>query len=552
MRVLTVSVTAAGAVLAQRLPYAHVHGRLGATVRERWVDVDGLVLLCATGAAVRVIAPLLEDKRDDPAVVCVDEAGRHAVALCGGHLGGANALAREVAGLLGASPVVTTATDAAGIVALDLLAGFSAAGDIAGVSRALLDGDPVAVDNPLGWPPPLGLRAGDQGDARIVITDEGTDHGRGVAVLHPASLVAGIGASSGAPVDEVATLLARALAGAGLARASVGEIATADIKRDEPAIVALGLPVRTFDSAALAAVVVPNPSDAVLAAVGTASVAEAAALLAAGRGAQLVVTKQKSASATVAIARRRGPRGHLSLVGLGPGGAAHRTPAATVAVRHAEVVIGYGPYLDQCAELLSPAQEVVRSPIGDEVARARRAVDAAVAGHRVALVCSGDSGVYAMASIAFEVAAGGGLDPAAIEVVPGVTAALAAAALLGAPLGHDHVSISLSDLLTPWEQIEARVQAAADADLVVTFYNPRSRGRDWQLDTARALLLDRRPSTTPVGIVTDAGRPDQVVEVTTLGELDVERVGMTTTVIVGASTSYVVGGRIVTPRGYDP
>jgi cobalt-precorrin 5A hydrolase/precorrin-3B C17-methyltransferase len=551
MRVLTVSVTAAGAALAERLPYEHEHGGLGAIVRERWRQVDGLVLLCATGVAVRVIAPLLEDKRSDPAVVCVDEAGRYAVTLCGGHLGGANALAREVAGLLGASGVITTATDAAGIAPLDQLPGFAAAGDIAGVSRALLDGEPVAIDNPRGWAPPFGLRTAAGGDARVVITDEVGGPASGVAILHPPSLVAGVGASSGAPVEEVSSLLGAALADAGLARASVAEIATLDIKVDEPAIVALGLPIRTFDAATLAAVVVPNPSAAVRAAVGTASVAEAAALLAAGPGAQLVVSKQKSSSATVAIARRLAPRGHLRLVGLGPGGVAHRTPAATAAVRHAEVVIGYAPYLDQCAELLSPAQEVIRSPIGDEVARAQLAVGAAAAGQRVALVCSGDSGVYAMASLAFEVAAGAGLDPATIEVVPGVTAAIAAAALLGAPLGHDHVSISLSDLLTPWDQIEARVRAAADADLVVTFYNPRSRGRDWQLDKARALLLDRRPPSTPVGIVTDAGRPEERVEVTTLAELDVERVGMTTAVIVGASTSYVVGGRIVTPRGYD-
>jgi cobalt-precorrin 5A hydrolase/precorrin-3B C17-methyltransferase len=165
----------------------------------------------------------------------------------------------------------------------------------------------------------------------------------------------------------------------------------------------------------------------------------------------------------------------------------------------------------------------------------------------VALVCSGDAGVYAMASLALEVA-DAGLD---VDVVPGVTAALASAALLGAPLGHDHVMISLSDLLTPWPAIEARLRAAAEADLVVALYNPRSRGRTWQFEAARTILLGRRSPSTPVGVVTDATRPDQSVRLTTLAAVDENDVGMTTCVIVGSSTTRVIGGRMVTPRGYE-
>jgi cobalt-precorrin 5A hydrolase / cobalt-factor III methyltransferase / precorrin-3B C17-methyltransferase len=142
--------------------------------------------------------------------------------------------------------------------------------------------------------------------------------------------------------------------------------------------------------------------------------------------------------------------------------------------------------------------------------------------------------------------------PASVEVVvvPGVTAAVAAAALLGSPLGHDHCAISLSDLLTPWDAILARVQAAAAADLVVSFYNPRSRDRHWQLDQARVALLARRRPDTPVGVVTDAYRSGQRVELTTLADLDVTTVGMRTIVVVGNSQTRVVAGRMVTPRGY--
>jgi len=537
-----VSVTAAGAALADRLPYEHVGGGAGDTVRARWAEVDGFVLFLAVGAAVRIIGPLLADKSTDPAVVCVDESGRFAVALCGGHAAGANALARTVAEALGATPVVTTATDAAGVPALDQLSGLTAAGDVAGVTRAMLDGRPPRIEHELPWPVPLVAGGGPE---RVVVTDRAMEPAAGLVALHPPSLVVGVGASSNAPADAAATLLDAALAG--LARASVAEVATIDRRAGDPVITSLGLPVRAFPAEALATVDVPTPSEAVRAAVGTPSVAEAAALLAAGPGAELVVAKVAGKEATVAVARRRGPRGHLAVVGLGPGGAAHRTPAAEAAVRRAEVVIGYGPYVDACADLLTAAQEVVRSPIGEETVRAKQAVAEAAAGRRVALVCSGDAGVYAMASLALEVAEG--VD---VEVLPGVTAALAAAALLGAPLGHDHALISLSDLLTPWAAIEARLRAAAVADLAVALYNPRSRGRTWQFDAALDILREHRSPTTPVGVVTDAMRPGQSVILTTLGDVDPETVGMTTCVIVGSSTTRVVAGRMVTPRGYRP
>ena len=283
---------------------------------------------------------------------------------------------------------------------------------------------------------------------------------------------------------------------------------------------------------------------------GTPSVAEAAALLAAWEGAELVVAKRKNEVATVAVARRRRPRGHLTVVGLGPGRAAHRTPAASAAVRSADVVVGYGPYVDQAADLLDACHEVVRSVIGDEVVRAKQAVAEATAGRSVAVVCSGDAGVYAMASLVLEVA-GDESQAVEVEVVPGVTASLAAAALLGAPLGHDHVVISLSDRLTPWSVIERRLEAGAAADLVVVLYNPRSSGRTWQLDAARRILLGARSPATPVGVVRDVARPGESVSITTLGALDAGAVGMTTCVIVGSSTTRVIDGRMVTPRGYD-
>lgn len=541
-----VHTTAAGRAGADRLAAAlpAAHSYPVAELPAAWRECEALVCFLATGAVVRLLGPLLSDKSRDPGVVCVDEGLRFAVALVGGHGGGANALAEQVAAALGAQPVVTTATDAVGLPGLDTL-GWPVEGAVAAVSRAMLDGAPVRLDADATWPlPPLPV--GDTGALTLAVTDRVVPLDGRTAVLRPPSLALGLGASRGVAADEVEALVDAALAAAGLSALSVAAVGTADAKADEHGLVELcrrrGWPLTTFPAERLARVDVPNPSDKPRKALGTPSVAEAAALL---LGAELVVEKTKSANATVAVARRR-PRGRLALVGLGPGARDLLTPRAEAELRRAAVWVGLEQYVDQVRDLARPGTRLLVTDLGKEEERAHSAVAEAAKGHAVALLGSGDAGVYAMASPALEVA---GED---IEVVgvPGVTAALAASSLLGAPLGHDHASISLSDLHTPWPAIEARIRAVAEGDLVATFYNPRSRGRDWQLAKAVAMLLEHRPASTPVGIVTNASRPGQRVELTSLGELDPERVTMLSCVVVGSSQSRLVAGRMVTPRGY--
>ena len=563
-RIIAISVTEAGRAMARRLPYECAHGNLAANVRALWDSVDGFVLFAAAGACVRIVSPLLTEKATDPGVVCVDEAGRFAVALLGGHGARANELAREVARSLGAEPVITTATDATATAAIDQLGGLAAEGAIATVTAAMVDGRSVIVDNPRGWPLPPALerallgRTGAQGPGaqrpgpadgpRLLVTDELVSPSDNLVVLRPPSIVAGIGASTSPPAEEVSTLLGEALAHGGLSRLSLRAVATIDRRATEVALTSLGLPIYSYGSAELATVDVPNPSAVVSSAVGTPSVAEAAALRAAGPGAELVVEKRRSAHTTVALARSCRPMGHLAIVGLGPGGPGGRTPDADRSVRHADVVVGYEPYIDQCADLVGPSAEVIRSPIGAEVERARIALGWAERGLNVSVVCSGDAGIYAMASVVLEEA---GDEPGfEIEVVPGVTAGVAAAALLGAPLGHDHMIVSLSDLLTPWELILRRVVAARDADLVLVIYNPKSKARDWQLAAVRDVMLEGRSQDTPVGIATDVGRERAQATITTLALLDPDLVGMTTCVIVGSSETRVIGNTMVTPRGY--
>jgi cobalt-precorrin 5A hydrolase/precorrin-3B C17-methyltransferase len=552
-----ISATAAGQRGCERLAAAWpdrtrvYEGPVSEAVARAFGECEQLVCFVATGAVVRLIAPLLEGKAADPGVVCVDEAQRHAVALLGGHGGGANALAEAVGEVLGAAPVITTATDATGAAGLDML-GLPVEGAVAAVGRAMLDGEAVALRADAVWPlpalPPNVGAAGEAGAAELLVTDRVVAQGERTAVLRPPSLVVGVGASRGVDADEVLAIVETALAEGGLSVKSVVALATVDAKADEAGIVAaaerLGVPLRTYGAEVLAGIAVPNPSAAPLAAVGTPSVAEAAAL-AAAPGGELVVQKRKSAMSTAAVARRL-PRGRLAVVGLGPGARDLVTPRAREELRRASVVVGLDQYVDQIRDLLRPGTRILESGLGAEEERARTAVAEARAGYAVALIGSGDAGVYAMASPALAEAS----EDIDVVGVPGVTAALAAAAILGAPLGHDHVSISLSDLHTPWEVIERRVRAAAESDLVVTFYNPRSRGRDWQLPKALSILAEHRTPQTPVGVVHAASRPDERSEVTTLAALDVTTVDMVTVVTVGNTATRNVAGRMVTPRGY--
>ncbi|MFE7169479.1 precorrin-3B C(17)-methyltransferase [Streptomyces sp. NPDC057616] len=552
-----ISATAAGAAARDRLAAAWpdrtrvYEGPVGEAVRAAFAECEQLVCFLATGAVVRLVAPLLGDKASDPGVVCVDEGGRFAVSLVGGHGGGANELAGRVGALLGAEPVVTTATDAVGLPGLDTL-GLPVEGDVAGVTRALLDGEPVALEAEVPWPlPPLPFAA--QGTRTVRLTDRAGGPADGEVWLRPPSLVVGVGASRGAPADEVSELVEGALRDAGLSVRSVAALATVDAKRAEPGIVTaaerLGVPVLTYPAEELARIEVPNPSEAPFGAVGTPSVAEAAAL---ARGGELLVPKRKSARAdghaamaTCAVVRRP-VRGRLAVVGLGPGARDLLTPRATAELRRAAVLVGLDQYVDQIRDLLRPGTRILESGLGAEEERARTAVAEARRGQAVALIGSGDAGVYAMASPALAEAS----DDIDVIGVPGVTAALAAGAILGAPLGHDHVSISLSDLHTPWEVIERRVRAAAEADIVVTFYNPRSRGRDWQLPKALAILAGHREPATPVGVVRNASRPDESSRLTTLASLDPATVDMMTVVTVGNTATREIAGRMVTPRGY--
>ncbi len=246
--------------------------------------------------------------------------------------------------------------------------------------------------------------------------------------------------------------------------------------------------------------------------------------------------------------------GKIYLVGIGPGDEKFLTPGAVSALQQCDTVIGYRLYIQQVEYLLS-GKEQIAMDLGQEMERASRAVELASAGRIVGVISSGDAGIYGMSGPVFLALSEVGWDGQSprVETVPGVSAMQAAAALLGAPLMQDFCAISLSNLLTPWEAIERRLQAAAQGDFVVALYNPRSRRRDWQLLEARRIMMEHRPGTTPVGIVREAYRPGQKVTITDLEHLEEQAgsVDMVTTVLIGNSTTYTHAGLMATPRGYE-
>ncbi len=586
-----VVLTKGGLELARRLAAvlsgAEVHGLAGRAegaevtfeaaaphLRDLFAAGRPIVGVCAAGVLVRALAPRLADKGAEPPVLALAEDGSAVVPLLGGHRG-ANDLARRIAEVLEIAPAITTAGDLRFGVALDAPPPrwrLANPDDHKAFMAALLGGATLRLEGAAPWLEASGLPFAEDGDLTISVTDRREEGSPRRLVYRPATLCLGLGCERGASPEEVLTLARETLAAQNLAEDAVAAVVSLDLKADEPAVhavaEALGVPARFFPAARLEVETprLANPSEVVFREVGCHGVAEGAALAAAGAEGALIAPKAKSARATCAIARSPAPldanqigrgRGALAVVGLGPGDAAWRAPEAEAQIRAATDLVGYSLYLD----LLGPlAAGKILHPyaLGEEKSRVRAALDLAAEGRDVALVCSGDPGIYAMAALVFEVLdrepAPGWRRPE-ITVVPGISALQAAAARAGAPLGHDFCAISLSDLLTPWAVIEKRLRAAAEGDFVVALYNPVSRRRTTQLVRAVEILRGHRPAATPVVLARNLGREGEAVTVIDLAALAPEAVDMLTVVLIGSSETRRVargdgGAWVYTPRGY--
>lgn len=540
-------------------------------VPRLFADGAPVVGICAAAILIRLLAPHLRDKQAEPPVLAVSRDGSHIVPLLGGHRG-ANALAKEIADALGGAAALTTASDVQFLRSLDdppegwILAD---GGEAKPAMIAVLAGARIALDGYAPWLEESGYGLSSMGQVRVLVTPQRLKVDRGL-VYHPRVLIAGVGCERGTPAGEIIGLIELTLGRENLAPQSLAAIASIDIKADEPGLHAaarhFGVPLRLYTAAELERerFRLVNPSRRVEQETGTPGVAEAAAV----KAGALAVPKHKSRHATCAIGRAPRPidpealgrpPGVLHVVGVGPGEAGYRTAAAVSALDASSDWVGYGLYLDLVADLRF-GQTEHRFELGEEERRARHALALADAGKTVSLVCSGDAQIYAMAALVFDLIGAeasllANVPRVLVEVHPGISAFQAASAKAGALLGHDFCCLSLSDLLTPREDILARLEAAASADFVTALYNPRSSRRHDLLEEAKRIFLLHRPASTPVVVGSRVGRADEHVAVVSLFDFDPRAVDMLTVVLIGASYSRIIerAGQALafTPRGYE-
>ena len=572
-----------------------------------WHQYNSLIFCLATGAVVRLIAPLLKNKASDPAIIVIDLEGRFVISLCGGHQGGADLLTKMIALQIGATPIITGASNSLSLPGIDILGRPYGWGKGQGSWTRLMaevaQKNAIEVIQEAGstlWESSLpesdyfirkegrGARNEEtkeiRGQGRIWISVKHRDlsdkSGIPQVQWHPRVLWVGIGCERGSSKELINQAIRSTFAKYNLAEKAIAGIATIDIKADEIGILEVchdrDLPLQTFTAQTLKQVIVPTPSTVVNQEVGTPSVAEAAAISAALLfdsqnikllaqelspnplivNKQIFKQSQQAGAVTIAITQSEveytGRIGKLYLVGIGPGSLDQITTAAKNAIAGADVVIGYSLYIDLVQPLFRVGQVIESLPITQEKQRGERAIALANQGLTVAVISSGDCGIYGMAGLVLEQLKLNNWDGKTpqVQVFPGISALQAVASRVGAPLMHDFCAISLSDLLTPWEVIMKRLEAAAMGDFVTSIYNPRSQKRVQQIVKAQEIFLQYRDQDTPVAIVRSVYRDDEQITVTSLEKMLDHPIDMLTTIIIGNSNTYNHGDWMITPRGY--
>jgi len=543
------------------------YSELASHLRELYSTGTPIVALCAAGIVIRCIAPMLANKGVEPPVLAVAEDGSAVVPLLGG-LAGVNVLAREIARALDVAPAITTSGELRfGTCLLNPPSGYTLASLDEGKRFVsdLLAGASVRIDGDAPWLDAAQLRKDDSASHAVRVTPRIVESGGSDLVIHPHAVVAAIDG----PAETAAERVREAMEANGLAPVSLAAL-LAPIDRIgetalEQAAIEFDVPLRFIDTGpgriGMAQDRCANNDEA---GTGIASAERALQLL---HNALRIQHEQLTHTNGIALAVGAEPidvgslgqaRGRVDVIGLGPGCAELMAPAARAALAEATDILGYETYL-RMAGPFGTHQRVHGSDNREELQRARHAFELASAGRRVAIVSSGDPGVFAMAAAVME-ALDGADEPrwatVEIRIVPGISAAMATAAQAGAPLGHDFCVLSLSDNLKPWRVIENRLRHAVEADLVIAMYNPISRARPWQLDKALEIVRSCRRPDTRVVLGRDIGRPGAALVTTTLGELRSEQVDMRTTVIVGSTMTRAVprsdGGEwIYTPRWYE-
>jgi len=530
-------------------------------VKRSWEDASALLFIMATGIVVRTIAPLIKNKKEDPAVLVIDEEGKHVIPLLGGHQARANELATTLANLINAIPVITTSSDINNLPALDLwiercqlfiqnpsilpkiMSKFIENRKIQIYINSDLIRVPIFPDH---------FQIVKEAEiADIIITNKKLELNEEQLILIPRNLVVGLGFHDWITNNEIEEAVKKVFTDEGLYFEALKGVATLKKKAKNEALQEFSrkyrLRVFSYIPEELNVAKGFSFSPIVERAVGVSSVCEQSAILASqGR---LIIPKRVLKDLTIAVAEA--PyyvKGKVYVVGIGPGSLFYITPKAINAIREAEVIIGYKTYINQIESLIKD-KKVFAYGMTEEVKRAKTAIEYALKGMIVSMVSGGDPGVYGMAGLIFEILAQNNLE-VEVEVIPGISAFNAASSKVGAPIMNDFACISLSDRLTPWDEIEKRLEYAAKSDFVIILYNPKSSKRKENLTKAKEILLKYRDNNTPVAIVKNATRKGEEVILKTLEEMDSYPVDMNTTIIIGNSQSYIYKNFFITPRGY--
>jgi len=558
-------------------------GSFSECLKENFNSFSGHIFIMAAGIVVRSIASLLRDKSVDPAVVVVDEEGEFAISLLSGHLGGGNMLAHSLGLNFGTKPVITTATDLAGLLAFDSMAVKIGAQvenkeKIKITSSCLLGGIPVALVEKFNIAEQYYKSCKNIICFDTVEEDKLDDFGAVCIIsekihqlsdvlssktlfIRPAVLYVGIGCNSGTSAAEIEEAVKSVFKKYELSLLSVAGFASVDKKSSEGGLLKFieskGLKIEFWERDEVNAVLdnmLSPPSEHALKHVGIKGAAEPSAILSAGKNSKLIVKKQKIGNVTVAVAKsqkeyKNEVKGKMFLVGIGPGNTDYMTLHSRRVLDFSDVIVGYTSYI-KMIEHLTKGKEIISTGMTREIDRVDSAVKNVLQGKTVSLVCSGDTGIYGLAGLVFETAERLKVN-IDVEVSPGITAATSAAALVGSPLTNDFIVISLSDLLTPKETVISRIKTAAASDMVTVIYNPKSKKRTELISLLKDEFLKFRDSKTPVASVTHALRRGENVYLSTLSDFLNADIGMNSVLIVGNSDSCIINGRMVTKRGYE-
>ncbi|MBW4659227.1 MAG: precorrin-3B C(17)-methyltransferase [Drouetiella hepatica Uher 2000/2452] len=536
----------------------------GETLRELFAEGKAIIGVCAAGILIRTLAPLLSDKRAEPPVLAIAEDGSAVVPLLGG-LNGANDLARQVAAALGISPAITTTGDLRFRAALlSPPTGYRLANSDDQTKTFLADllaGESVKIEGSAPWLSLDRLPISDGAARTIQVTERSIPPTPDRLVYHPATIAIALSLLEADP-QEIVLSIQQQLAAEDLALASIAGVFAEVAEANHPAVQAIAqafnVPARFFTPTHLAAALAQhqnshqNSKYNSAAAIALTAVGAAGTLLACDRHSAIAVAPQPLNPDAIGQ-----PQGKLTIIGTGPGGEQWMSPEVKAILESATDLVGYSTYLNLIGDLGKGRRH--ESDNREELARARMALDLATEGRSVVIVSSGDPGIYAMASAVFEVIdreANPNWNSIALHVAPGISAMQAAAAAIGAPLGHDFCAISLSDILKPWSIIAQRIEAAAAADFAIAFYNPVSKQRTWQLAEAQQILLRWRSPQTPVILARNLGRPGQSVQVIFLDQLTPAHADMRTVILIGSSQTRIVdrssgGTWVYTPRNYE-